>query len=45
METDYIIDKLSILIENLGFDYDRLSQSDQEVYEEICLLIGLLKEG
>lgn len=45
METDYIVDKLSILIENLGFDYDRLSRSGQEVYDEICLLIGLLKEG
>ena len=45
METDYIIDKLSILIENLGFDYDRFSQSGKEVYDEICLLMGLLKEG
>lgn len=45
METDYIIDKLAILIENLGFDYDRLSQSGQEVYDEICSLMSLLKEG
>ena len=45
MEADYIIGKLSMLIENLGFDYDRLSRSGQEVYDEICSLMALLKEG
>ena len=32
------------LIEDLGWDYDRLSSSGQETYDKICLKLGILEE-
>lgn len=42
MEQDKVIEKLSELLEDLGFDYDRMSQSGQQTYEEIMTLIAQL---
>lgn len=32
------------LIEDLGWDYDRMSSSGQETYDQICLKLGILEE-
>ena len=32
------------LIEDLGWDYDRLSSSGQETYDKICLKLGIFEE-
>ena len=45
MDEDKAIQKLSELIENLGFDYDRMSQSGQQTYDEICSLMNKLIGG
>jgi len=42
METDEIIARLAELVENLAFDYDRMSQAGKQTYEEICSLIDML---
>ena len=44
MEHDDLIAKLSELIEDLGFDYDRMSQSGQQTYNEICSIIAQLNK-
>lgn len=36
LDKDKVIKRLDELITNLGFDYDRMSTSGQETYEEIC---------
>ena len=33
------------LIDNLGWDYQRMSMSGREVYDEIQQLLGTLQEG
>lgn len=45
MTEDQIIQKLSELIGDLGFDYYRMSQSGQQTYDEICSLINKLIGG
>jgi hypothetical protein len=45
LSEDKIIQQLAELIENLGFDYDRMSQSGQQTYEEICSLMNKLIGG
>lgn len=42
MHEDDTIQKLAELIEDLGFDYDRMSQAGQATYDEICSLISKL---
>ena len=38
-------DKESLdLIDDLGWDYDRMSSSGQETYDKICLKLGIFKE-
>ena len=32
------------LIEDLGWDYDRMSSSGQETYDQICLKLGILED-
>ena len=32
------------LIEDLGWDYDRMSSSGQETYDQICLKLGILDD-
>lgn len=42
MEQDEILDRLSDLLEDLGCDYDRMSTSGKETYDEICSLMAQL---
>ena len=32
------------LIEDLAWDYDRMSSSGQETYDQICLKLGILED-
>lgn len=43
-ELDTLIQKLSELLEDLGFDYDRLSNSGKETYDEICSILVKLTQ-
>ena len=45
MEEDKLIERLAELVENLGFDFDRLSQSGKETYDEICSIVNKLQGG
>lgn len=44
MDHDELIDKLVSLCEDLGFDYDRMSTSGQETYDEIMSILAKLQE-
>lgn len=35
------IDKLLQLIADLGWDFDRMSTSGQQTYDELCELVGI----
>ena len=37
-------DKLSTLIDELGWDYQRMSSSGREIYDKICHLLGSIPE-
>lgn len=45
MHEDKAIQKLAELIEDLSFDYDRMSQAGQATYDEICSLVNKLIGG
>ena len=38
-------DRLKTLIDNLGWDYQRMSRSGREVYDEIQQLLGTITEN
>lgn len=44
MTQDELLAKLSELVEDLGFDYGRMSQSGQQTYTEICSVVAQLNE-
>ena len=44
MEHDKLRDKLSELINDLGFDYDRMSSSGQQTYDEIMTIMAQLMQ-
>ena len=44
MEQDKLLEKLSELLEDLGFDYDRMSASGQQTYTEIMSIMAELME-
>ena len=37
-------DKLTTLIDELGWDYQRMSSSGREIYDKICHLLGSIPE-
>ena len=37
-------DKLTTLIDDLGWDYQRMSSSGRQIYDEICHLLGTIPE-
>lgn len=43
MTEDELIQKLSELLEDLGFDYDRFSNSGKQTYDEVMSLVAKLK--
>ena len=45
MTEDQAIQRLHELIEDLGFDYDRMSQAGQQTYDEICNVLNKLIGG
>lgn len=44
MDADKLLEQLTELIEDMGFDYDRFSQSGKETYELICLILAKLNQ-
>ena len=44
MRVNDLGDKLTTLIDDLGWDYQRMSRSGQEVFDEIHQLLGTIKE-
>lgn len=44
MAEDKLIHKLSELLEDLGFDYDRFSNAGKETYEEIMSIMSKLTQ-
>lgn len=44
MNEENLIEKLSELVENLGWDYDRMSQAGKATYEEICSILARLTQ-
>ena len=45
MDEDKLIERLAELVESLAFDFDRLSQSGKETYDEICSIVNKLQGG
>ena len=45
MRVNPLGDKLTTLIDDLGWDYQRMSRSGREVYDEIQQLLGSLPEN
>ena len=37
-------DKLTTLIDELGWDYQRLGESGREIYDKICTILATVKE-
>ena len=35
------LEKIQNLVNDLGWDYDRMSSSGQETYDELCKVLGL----
>lgn len=44
IDQDTLLNKLSELVEDLGFDYDRMSSSGQDTYTKICSIMAQLNE-
>jgi len=45
MDEDKLLSKLAELVESMGCDYDRFSQSGQATYDEICSIVNKLLGG
>ena len=39
---DKLLERIMQLLEDMGWDYDRFSQSGKETYDEICSLLAQL---
>ena len=44
MRVNDLGDKLTTLIDDLGWDYQRMSSSGREIYDEICHLLNMIPE-
>lgn len=44
MTQDELLAKLQEKIEDLGWDYDRMSQSGKQTYDEICSIMAKIME-
>lgn len=42
MTEDELLQKLKQLIDDMGWDYDRFSESGKQTYDEICSIIERL---
>ena len=45
MRVNDLGDKLTTLIDDLGWDYQRMSSSGREIYDKICHLLGTIPEN
>ena len=45
MRVNDLGDKLTTLIDDLGWDYQRMSRSGREIYDEIQQLLGAIPEN
>lgn len=45
MNEDTLLQELARLVEDMAFDYDRLSVSGQETYDRLCSVVNLLIQG
>lgn len=45
MDEDKLLKRLSELVDDMAYDYDRLSESGKQTYDEICSLVNLLQGG
>ena len=45
MKVNPLGDKLTTLIDDLGWDYQRMSMSGREIYDEIQQLLGAIPEN
>ena len=45
MRVNDLGDKLTTLIDDLGWDYQRMSSSGREIYDEIQQLLGVIPEN
>lgn len=41
IKLNHKLEKAKTLIFNIGWDYDRMSQSGQQLYNELCLLLNI----
>ena len=41
VKLNHKLEEAKTLIFNMGWDYDRMSQSGQQLYNELCLLLNI----
>lgn len=44
MTNDELLQKLTQLLEDMGWDYDRFSESGKKTYDEICNILAKLTQ-
>ena len=45
LKVNKFVDKLHSLIDDLGWEYQRMGMSGRETYDEICHLLGMIPEN
>lgn len=40
-EMEELLKQITILVSDLGFDYDRMSRSGKNIYDELCELLDI----
>ena len=45
MDDENLVEKLSELVEDLAFDYERFSPAGKEIYDAICSIVNKLQGG
>lgn len=40
-EIQELLEDVRVLVSDLGFDYDRMSRSGKDIYDELCEKIGI----
>lgn len=45
MDEEQLLNRLSQLLDDLAFDYERMSKSGQATYDEICSIVNILQGG
>lgn len=45
MDEEQLFERLNRLLDDLSLDYDRLSKSGKDTYNEICSIVNTLQGG